>query len=111
MAEQWWAVYEVASGRLVSLGSIETTDPQELQDRRVAPMDVLNAKGLTKVALAEAPSEAIMWDEGAKVMVARPWIDAVVAFFDDAEIAVLSSTLKERIEVKLLTYFGLRRRT
>jgi hypothetical protein len=59
MPDQWYAVHEVATGRLVSVGTV------------VADAETLAADGLAAVAIAEPPSETVQWDAQRLALVPR----------------------------------------
>ena len=98
----YWAVYETATGRLVSQGT------------RLA--DPLPA-GLTAVDLGTRPADSLMWDSAQRIMVARPAkvlvdrLQDLLDFYPDfaAVWNSLSAARKTQIRTALIAFLGRQR--
>lgn len=85
----WYAVYETATGRLKSLGTVLAN-----------PMPV----EFTVQVLAAEPASDQMWDEATRTFVPRPAkiiLDLVDKIMADADLSTLNATARTRIRTVL----------
>ncbi|HAM40493.1 MAG TPA: hypothetical protein DCP69_03950 [Candidatus Omnitrophica bacterium] len=86
--EQWYAIYEIDSGRLRSWGSV------------IADDSILSAAGLAKLLIPGPPPDDQMWDEATRTFVPRPpriVRDLVEEFVNDTEFPNVNAAAKDKV--------------
>ena len=86
--EQWYAIYEIDSGRLRSWGSV------------IADDSTLAAAGLAKFPIPGPPPDDQMWDEATRAFVPRPVRvprDLVEELLGDPEFPSVNAAVKDKI--------------
>lgn len=93
----WWAILR-SDGDLESVGETVASDAD------------LASRGLTKLALASQPDFAlVVWDKISQALVPRPADvvrDRIGEMMADAQIVLLSSLNRTRVQTALVKYFG-----
>ena len=92
MAEQWYAVYETATGRLASIGSVLAN-----------PLPT----GMTALPLAAEPTSADMWDEATRTFIPRPpkvMRDLVDTILADPDLPALNPVNRDRLRNVLVKH-------
>jgi len=72
----WFVIYEIATGKLVSSGTVTSTDAELLR------------KGLAKIELQEKPSDQLVWDESSKTFIVREVIKGSTELERDRLLAI-----------------------
>ena len=86
--DQYYAIYEIDSGRLRSWGSV------------IADDSILSAAGLAKLLIPGPPPDDQMWDEPTRTFVPRPVKvprDLVEELLTDAQFPNLNEAAKDKV--------------
>ena len=85
---QWYAIYEIDSGRLRSWGSV------------IADDSVLSSAGLAKLLIPGPPPDDQMWDAASRTFVPRPVRiprDLVEELLADPDFPSVNATAKDKV--------------